>query len=284
MKSYETVDEIITIATSQIEALRWDLVGELLNPGTVVTQAFKKACYLRYQHLSNSDAPSLLALAQNIEQKDKLKEKGSGVRGDNDVELKLPVVGKKRKSLVFQTRDPSGMPGQGLFGSSPLSSPVSNGTVANPLADESLLKKIHEMTVEEMATELKQRGLRYSGIKADLISRLKAGRFDAYHPEDAAWANGLTDGQLVKVAKQSAVDMPKLESREKLKVYLYENPGVKAELKTELEEPRKIRKRSEPVAGTCLTPQSPCRLEVFVIDLQNRETIQKARQLKSCWQ
>ena len=236
IKAVEIADEIIAIALGQIEALKWDLVGELLNPGAVVSQAFKKACYLRYEHLSNSEAPSLLGLAHLIEQKEKLKRKSFAIKADNDVELNLPVLAKKRKY-----HPSGGVSGQGLTGD------LSPGPGANPLADDYLLKRVNEMTAEEMAAELKQRGLKCSGIKVDLMNRLKAARCQAYHPEEAAWANGLTDQQLVTLARQSAIDI-KGESREKLKVYLYENPNLKSKLEAELEV--KIKKDIKPVIGT----------------------------------
>ena len=229
LTAVQIAEEIIAVAESQIATLKWDLVGDILNPGVITTQAFKKACYIRHEHLLADKTSSLLSLANMYEQRERMGKKGFGTKGDSGVELVLPVLGKRRRMI---------MPGNGLFMSS---SPVTNITTVNSLVDESLLKKPHYMKTEDILLELKQRGARASkGPKAELISRLNAARCEAFRNEDAAWADSLTDAEFERLAKQKAVDMPKQESREALKGYLYENPAVKVELEAELAKAKKL--------------------------------------------
>ena len=231
LAAVQFAEEIIAVGEGHIEAFKWDLVGDILNPGVTTTQAFKKACYIRYEHLLANKTSSLLGLANLYEQREKLRKQGIGSKGDNGVEPVLPMVPRRRRPVVS---------GNGLFVSS---SPGTTSTTMNALADESLLKKVQEMKSEDIQLELKLRGLKCNkGAKAELISRLKAARCEAYRSEEATWAGQLTDSEFDRLAQQTAVQMPKQETREALKAYLYENPTVKVELEAELAKPVKPKK------------------------------------------
>ena len=209
-----------------------------MNPGVAPTQAFKKACYIRHEHLLADKTSSLLSLANMYEQREKFQKH----RGDGGVELVLPSITKRRRATTL---------GNGLFANS---SPAANIATATLPEDESLLKKVNYMKTEDMAMELRQRGVKVSkskGNKAELMSRLKAARCEAYRSDDAIWADQLTDTQFETLAKLKDVDIPKQETREDLKGYLYDHPDVKVELEAELAKISKFKKGILPPIDFC---------------------------------